>query len=309
MLSQHLVHKTLATGLLLLLVGRVLPALTPSGWNFNLTERCAETTRPDRECFYDDLSQCTPPGNWTLAVQSGDDDTPSCPCNEEFPTDTGAQSFLINAPGGPFTGPVTLAWEPHVDIGGSPNWRVNIKVDLDLYPHPCGANHFTWFAFMDHTSYGGGPLPRPDQTRFDFRADYRYWEPRGAARGIIGIQAVWDGKTRLIEISTVTPSWGDNYPGEPAVIDYVNDSTMQYVAVDASFYGVALPNSVEGQMQVDFLPILKSLIQKGFLARPAGGWPSTFTQAIYLAVETRNDTQTAAVVGDLRFTNWRIYEK
>lgn len=84
---------------------------------------------------------------------------------------------------------------------------------------------------------------------------------------------------------------------------------MQYVAADTNFYGVALPISIEGQLQVDFLPILKSIISKGFLTRPVAGWPSTVTQAIYLAVETRNDTQIAAVVGDLRFTNWRIYAK
>src|SRR3990167_7559064 len=166
---------------------------TPSGWNYNLTKRCVKTTKPSEPNYYEELSQCDPgfPGqykSWTIGISSENGVTADvCP-------QPSGQSFLVNA------GPITLSWLPHTDEFGNANWAANLKTDLYNFTHPCGANYFNWYMFMDHVGNFGGPLPSPNNLIFSATVNYNDFCPNGAARGLAMFQGHWNGKDRMIEI-------------------------------------------------------------------------------------------------------------
>lgn len=274
---------------------------TPSGFNYNLTKRCVKTTKPSEPNYYEETSQCDPPPipgipskHWTLAIES--ERELGVPCPEPM-----NQSFLVNGT----SSPVTLAWLSHTDEFGNSNWSVNMKTNLCDFTHPCGENYFSWYMFMDHIDYGGGPLPAPDKVEFSATVYYNDFCPNGASRAIALFQGYWNGKHRMVELHFQSTNWGDAEPGNPVIVWRAEDSNFQYLAVHGQYFGINIPKAQESPLTIPWRAVINTLISQGYLPVPSGGWS---TQAIGIGHEVHNWTPSLAVIADLWFTNFRIVE-
>lgn len=266
------------------------------GWDYNLTQRCVKSTNPNAENYYSDTSGCLVPNkNWTVAVQSEKALGASCPGVVN-------QSLPINQP----NGPLSLKFVPHVDEFGRKNWSVNLTTNLSNNSHPCGEGYFTWFVLMDHIAHGGGPFPRPDEIAFSATVNFNDFTPNGATRAIVGWQGWWDGKARSIEITFQGSGWGDNYPSEPDVFNYINNSSLEYVSLDGKVWGITAPKLVDTVIKVNWSEIIKNLVSRGFLQAPSNGWEKTQTTAVYIGHESNNFAVSNSVVSSLWVTNFRI---
>lgn len=271
-------------------------AVSQSGWDYNLTKKCAKTTLPGQQNYYEETAQCGGSvKHWTLAVQSEQQLGQSC-------TGPNTQSFLINGPGSP----VTLGWLPHTDEFGRNNWTINMKTNFGDITHPCGANNFTWYMFMDHAAHDGGPLPRPDKTKFSATLNYNDFVPNGATRGIAMYQGFWNNKSHSIELTFQGANWGDNYPNDPFVFDVKTSPTSDFIAVDGKAIGIEIPRLQDTYMSVPWHQIIQTLINAGYLQAPAGGWQNSATSAVGLGHEVHNLSADNAAIIDLWFTNFRV---
>ena len=269
----------------------------PYGWDYNLTKRCVKSTNSSAANYFQDNSQCDSSGkNWTVAAQSEKTyETGSCP----GPTN---QSFPINAAGSP----LLMDWLSHTDELGRSNWSVNLKTDLSATSHPCGAGYFTWYVLMDHLVHSGGPFPRPDQLSFSATVNFNDYTPNGATRAIAGWQGFWDGKARVIELTFQGTNWGDNYPNEPDIVDYLNTSSLQFVHMDGRALGILTPKEVDTKLNIDWTNIIKNLVSRGYLEAPSAGWENTVTTAVYVGHESHNWAASQSVISSLWVTNFRI---
>ncbi len=174
-----------------------------SGWDYNLTKRCAKSPYPDKPNYYQDTAECDASNkNWTIAVQSEKELGVSC-------QGVANQSLPIDQPGGP----LSLEWIPHTDEFGNKNWQINLSTDFITKTNPCGTNHFTWFTLMDHVSHNGGPFALPNNLSTSVIAKLNQDNPNGATRAFLGWQGWWDGKSHGIEINFFhTDNWGDADP-------------------------------------------------------------------------------------------------
>ena len=271
-------------------------AVSPSGWDYNLMKRCAKTTLPGQTNYFEDVAQCgTGLQRWTLAVQSESTLGQSC-------TGPNTQSFLINGPGSP----VTLGWLPHTDELGRNNWTINMKTNFGDITHPCGAGNFTWYMFMDHLAHNGGPLPRPDKTKFSATLSYNDFVPNGATRGIALYQGFWNGKSQSIELTFQGANWGDNYPNDPLVFDVKTTPETNFVAIDGKAIGIEIPRLQDTSMVVPWHQIIQTLITKGYLQAPSGGWQNSATSAVGIGHEVHNLSPNNSAIVDLWFTNFRV---
>jgi len=270
-----------------------------SGWDFNLTHRCVKSPHPDKENYYQDTADCPiVDKNWTIAVESEKDALlASCPgpVNQSFPINVGGS-------------PLTLKWLSHQSELGD-NWSVNLKTDLSTNTHPCGSGYFTWFVFMNHLGHGGGPLPRPNEVVFSATVNFNDFVPDGHTRAIAGWEGWWDGKARAVELDFQGTGWGDNYPDDPAVVNYIDNDRTEFVTVDGSAYGIYIQKFTDTEIKIEWITILEDLILRGFLKAPSGGWENTSTYNIFLGHETKNNQPDNSVVADLWFTNFRVEEK
>ena len=269
--------------------------MTPSGWNYNLTKRCVKTTLPNEPNYYEDMQQCGFgfPGqtkSWAIAAHSGREVGVPCP-------PPNSQSFLINS------GPVTLNWVPHTDEFGNNNWSVNMKTDFHNFAHPCGAQYFTWYMFMDHLAHGGGPLPNPDALRFSATVNYNDFCPAGGSRALAMFHGYWNGKQRMVEVQFQDTNWGDSQPGNPVIAMSDEDPTFQYLAIHGQYFGLRVPKAQDVVLTVPWHAVINTLISQGYLPAPEGEWA---TMAIGIGHETFNGTPSMAVVTNLWFTNFRI---
>lgn len=271
-------------------------ALSQLGWDYNLTKRCVKSVNPQEQNYFEDTAQCgTSLKHWTVAIQSEQTLGGSCP----GPVN---QSFLINDPGSP----VTMGWLPHTDEFGRNNWTVNMKTDFGSIAHPCGAGYFTWFMFMDHVDNNGGPLPRPDKTTFSTTLNFNDFVPNGATRGSALYQGYWNGKSQLVELTFQGLNWGDNYPNDPLVFDTKTTPEMNFVAIDGKAIGIEIPRLQDTYMAVPWHQIIQTLITKGYLQAPVGGWQNSATSAIGIGHEVHNFSPDNSVIADLWFTNFRV---
>ena len=266
------------------------------GWDYNLTKRCVKSPQKNNsENYYQDLLQCDIDGkNWTIAIQSEKELGKSCP----GPLN---QSFMVNSP----DSPITLNWLKHVDEYGNNNWSVNLKTDLVSKSHPCGNGYFTWVAFMDHVSHGGGPFPKPSEIVFSLTANANDYLPNGASRVILGWSGYWDGKARMIEMTIYGNNWGDNYPDNPKITNYINNQEYQFVHIEGKPYNINLPKNKDQKLFVPWYEIIQDIVSMGFLDKPTN-WNNTSTMSISVGHELNNFAQKNSGVIDLWFTNFRI---
>ena len=248
--------------------------------------------------------------------------------------------------GGSCPGKTNISFEPNLldspvtldKIKGPDGYSINLKTDLYNHAHPCGSGYFTWTTWHDHIGHGGGyaegdgkdgKLPRPDKLVTSVRAYYQHWLPDAAARGIIAFQGYWEdaeypnGRSHLIEISTLSDNWGDADPF-PSIVEEVDRDHLEYVHVDGeqippdvvsdmSEYHPHLVVGSEVQIQVDWLPLMDHLIGIDRLENPIpqGGdrWANTVSQSVFIGHELNNFSDDAAGVCDLWFRDFRVEEK
>ena len=270
--------------------------LKPYGWDYDLTKRCIKSTNPSAANYYQDLTDCSSEvKSWTVGIESEKSLTASCPGPE-------AQSFPINSPGSP----VTMQWANHTSELGK-NYAVNLHTDFSSITHPCGAGYYTWYAFMDHAQNNGGPYPLPNAVVLNVVVNYNDYTPNGNTRAMVGWNGFWDGKTREIELAFYqSPSWGDSYPNDPEVVNYLNTPTLQYVHVDGKAWNLSVTKLKDTQLKVEFYKIIQSLISKGYFETPSSGWQSTSTSAVWVSTETYSASSSNSVIASLWFTNFRV---
>ncbi len=281
---------------LLFLFPRNSLASIPSGWDYNLTKRCAKSVDPQGQNYFEDLTDCSMNGNWTVAVESEKTLSASCPGPPN-------QSFLING----VNSPVKLDWLSHIDELGRNNWSINLNNDFIHNTHPCGAGHWTWYVLMDNVLSTGGSLPRPDKITSSATISVTHIVHNGAIRALISWQGWWDGKARAIEIYLVKANWGDNHP-DPDIINVLNTSYLQAVDIDGSAIGISItPNTGNSQtVSVNWYQIITNLISRGLLTAPSAGWENTATSAVSVGNEVNNWTDTDAALVDMWVTNFRV---
>lgn len=272
--------------------GASTTASVPFGWDNGLHFPCAKTVSPNQPNFFQtSFPFCTGQKSWTIDVESEQAGQfgKSCP----GPVN---QSFPINKSGSP------LALQTFARPQG--NYTVELKTDLYNTTHPCGSGYYTFFSWMDHTSYGGGPLPTPDQLDLSFTYDYNDYTPNGAARFIAGFQGYWDGSGHMIEIDLSSTKWADMDP-DPLVV--LNAPAAHFLLLDGRALGINVTKGQTASMDIDWGAIIKMLVARKLIAAPAAGWSATSaaTQAVYIGTEARNDTASRAVVTDLFFTDWQ----
>lgn len=254
--------------LVFLLISSYANAQTPSGWDFNLTKRCAITNGILGSYNYQDRTQCPNVDwpSWTLTVESEDSPGDSCPgpVNE---------SFLINGS----NSPVQLSW-----IQNSYNWTVGMVVDT-YHNLPCWGNFFTFFAFGDRVYT---VLPSKDHLTAFHLISYFEWTPNSdqAARLIVGTQLQWDGVCHILEINLASQNWG-NDPLSPTV--YVNHAfnSCEYVVINGQYYGLSVPdNGTLVQAGIDWKYFIAEAIRNGWFTTPRN--PSV-TQSVYIGCEVK----------------------
>ncbi len=265
------------------------------GWDYNLTRRCARSPVPGAQNYYEDTPGCAAPDrNWTITVQAEKEFQNSC-----VGPDT--QSLPINEGGG-----LGVQWVEHADEFGRPNWQVILKTDFATHPHPCGAGAYTWFAFMDHWGLGGGPLPKPDRTVFRARVWYDDWAPNGAARLSAFYSGGWDGKGVIVEIDLASNNWDDAFPNVPDIVQALDSPAFQWVEMDGTAMGLGIDRQQETAITIRWDQIIPSLVARGYLVGPTGGWDTADTSSCAMSTETRNDAASGSVSAELRITDFRV---
>lgn len=200
-------------------------------------------------------------------------------------------SFVVNAQGSPVT------YAPWGTDG------FEIKMNLYDNTHPCTGRFFTWVVVQEHVDKGGGPFPHPLDLQVHFAsAWYLDWLPAASARGVVGVQYYWDGKARLIEIST--PShWGDGH-ADPLVIDHRTYPQLEYMNLDARVYGAGFRRGEMGAWTIDGLHLLHQAIRRG-LTRPTS-WMNVATTSVFAGFELHNHQATQAGVAHAKFERWEV---
>lgn len=264
---------------------------TPSGWDYDLTKECAITTgNPGDANYYADTKQCTSVKHWALVVESENAPGASCP-------GPGNRSFPINGA----NSPISLSWIPHTSDIGS-NWTVNLKVDQNTTPNPCGDDYFTYFGMMDHHDLNGGPLPDMTHLSSSHAVAYGEYTPRttDSARLLVGAQVFWDGKAHILEVDLARSQW-ENPAAHPAGTIYVNKDFggSEYVVLDAAYWNIAVADDSQAHtVTVPWNTLFAKAIASGWFTAPTG--PNA-TQAVYIGTEVKG-----RAVGNLYQTNFRV---
>ena len=266
-----------------------------------MKRRCVRGPFPGQPNYFEDTTECTSDGkHWTLAVQAESDFGQTC-------SGVNGQSLPINST----RSPVSFEYRR-----GTAGWTGHIATDLVGRAHPCGSGRFTWVAFMDHVSHGGGPLPQPHTLETSVVVNFASSEPNGNARFIVGWQGYWDNKSFGIEIQYYqSEDWGDNHPAEDIVtvehLDEGKPTANDFVALDARHmvFAHAIQRSVTQTITTDWSAIVLDLVKRGIIAAPSGGFEQATTTAIYVGAETHNLTPTRSVSIDLWFADFVAREK
>lgn len=285
----------LVTGILSFLTFTNTIYAANSGWDYNLTKRCAKSPYPDKPNYYQDTTQCdTSNKNYTIAVQSEKELGISC-------SGVANQSLPINQPGSP----LSIDWIPHSDEFANQNWQVNLSTDFITKSNPCGANHFTWYTLMDHVAHNGGPFALPNNLSTSVSAKLSQDNPNGATRAFLGWQGYWDGKSHGIEINFFhTDNWGDA-DSQPDIITSIKNPTLEFISMDGRTLGLNLNLGETKMLYVKWVDIIQSLITRGYLTAPSGGWNNSTSTAVYIGTEVNNFTSTNAAKTILSITNFR----
>ncbi|MEA1896654.1 MAG: beta-galactosidase, partial [Bacteroidota bacterium] len=267
------------------------------GWDYNLTKRCVKTTgNIGDENYYEDIAQCADEKHWLVAVESEKTFGASCPGPQ-------GRSFIVNEA----DSPMKLNWESHQSESGQ-NLSVNMKTDMINYPHPCGKDHFTWFAFMDQN----GLLPKPRELISSNTISYNdFVLPDSATRCIVAAQFFWDGKPHLIEIHVASTNWGDKDDHLGVIFSAKNIlGNMDYLALDGSYFGYQLHLSEDSNWKykdtlitIDWAPLIDFSINEGYFDAPTN-WDNTATQSVQVASEVYNEA-----IADLWHTHFKVNSK
>ncbi len=268
------------------------------GWDYNLTRRCVRSPVAGGLNYYEDATECPAPDrHWLVAVQAEKTLQSSC-------AGIATQSLPINAGGA-----LTLAWTPHTDEFGRPNWLVTMLSDFVNHAHPCGANTWTWYAVQDHWGQGGGPLPKPHELVFRASLWYDDWAPSGAARVSAMFSGGWDGHGVIVEVDLASRNWDDAYPGVPDIVQTANIPAFQWVEMDGTAMGLGIPRQQDTPITIRWDQIIPDLVARGYLIGPQNGWSTAATSSCTLSTEVRNDSQSNAVSAELRFTSFRVSDQ
>jgi hypothetical protein len=151
------------------------------------------------------------------------------------------------------------------------------------------------------------------QLNFHFGLWWNYWVPNGAARCMVGFNALWGGKYHFIEVGNNSPNWGDGWPNDLELIHYQNvwqyGDTMDYVYLNGSSPLIKLPLLPNQPAAVAYdikpLPIYKLLVERGILPAPPD-WNNVEVISVGLATELNNFSIDKSGIVDLWFTDWRI---
>ena len=119
-------------------------------------------------------------------------------------------------------------------------------------------------------------------------------------------QGYWDGKPHLLELTFQGKNWGDNYPADATIFDIKNLSSLDFIAIDGKAFGIQIPRLKNRLLQVPWNTIIQTLIDKGRLKAPSGGWATALTQAVGVGYELKNNAPSNSIVGDLWLTNFRV---
>jgi len=266
------------------------------GWDPGLTHRCVRTPHPDKDNYFEDLTDCpTTNQSWTVAVHSETTQRSYGPDN---------QSFLINHP----DSPVSLQWRPVRDEAGAKHLGIQLTTNFETIAHPGGAGYFTWFVLMDHLAHGGGPLPRPDQLTSQVQVTYNDSTPNGATRAFVGITATWDGQTHGAEVCFVLHNWGNNDPA-PDVRASIKNNALEFVTLDGAPLGITVTEGEPSLVRVNWHRIVKDLAKGGYFSPPEQGWANTQTAAVYVGTEVNNFSPTASASATLLIREFVIVNK
>jgi hypothetical protein len=109
----------------------------------------------------------------------------------------------------------------------------------------------------------------------------------------------------MIEMTIYGNNWGDNYPDNPKITNYINNQEYQFVHIEGKPYNINLPRNKDQKLFVPWYEIVKDIVSMGFLDKPAN-WDNTSTMSISIGHELHNFTQNNSGVIDLWFTNFRV---
>lgn len=273
------------------------------GWNYDLTDPTVTSPFPTEANYFSEPGALLPgASHWTIAIESenGPGDSAPGPACQSFPINdiTGAPNSI--------PGVAMLQWAPHVDETGTRNWAVELKTDLYDNPHPAGAGYFTWYAFGENVDLGGGPLPEPDTAAFDVDLLYKAWLPDAGARVSVVWQGYWNGESHQIEIdlSRQSGAWGAN-TGD--LVQNVRITPgLTFLQLNGAALGLDLIPDVNTHVHVEWHSIVQTLIDRGLIDAPAGGWSNSVSQAFYVSTELANQSATHAGIADLWLDDFRI---
>jgi hypothetical protein len=273
------------------------PSAARYGWDYNLTKRCAKTPSPRGVNYYEDTTGCDAGSahKWLLAVESGAGGS-TCP-------GIASQSYLFNGP----NSPVSISWTPHVDEFGNKNWMVSLSTDFITHTQTCSAETknpgWTWVMFQDQS----GPHPKLQNFQTDVLVNFSDETPNGNTRAFISSAVFWDGKMYAMEIS-VSTSYDDGYPDDPYVMSTEYTSLTEFVTIDGRALGIAVEKNRESRVTVDWFPIYRLMVDRGFFTAPSQGWDHTFIRvgAAGIGTETYTVSATNAAAARLSFTNFRV---
>lgn len=276
-----------------------------AGWDYNLTKQCASTTgTPGLPNYYSITPQCSPPSGtptkyWQLGIQT--ENTLGATCISGA---TNGRTDLVNGT----NSPIRLNWLTHnSDIGQ--NWAVNMKIDRSSYPPPpsCTGTVWTWFAFQDNASQGGGPLPSITSLESSHRLNFSYYLPNSASDGarlIASAVFFWGGVSHQIEIDLFSINYGYPAPTQPGLLNKVNYANgNEYIVLDGAYFGATVPanTTADTTVWIPWYQILQQAVSRGWLSTPPTGQGNSSTISVNISIETKN-----RAIADLYHTNFRI---
>lgn len=204
-------------------------------------------------------------------------------------------------------------------------WQVKMRTDFSKMDHPCGGNQHTWLTFMDSIHHnGGGPFPTVGKTLLEVTVQCKDMTPKAypepvirdldAVRHMAGWYGAWGGRRYGVELSFRRVNWGDAYRADKLVIasqqtlDGQGVSYNHYVHVDGSAWAVGpVGADRETKLRIPWGRVLKDLCKAKWFDPPAD-WREAKTEAVYMSLEVKNMTPRPPVIGELAFTNFRVWE-
>jgi len=272
---------------------------TNTGWDYDLTKKCVKTIDKNTpQTYFEDTTQCTTGDkNWTLGIQSEKDLGQTC-------FGINGQSLAVNQE----NSLLSINWIPHTNEFNNSNWKVDLTTDLVTKTHPCGAGKFTWYVLMDHTGHHGGPLANPQNisSSIDLTVNTDN-SSNNATRALVAWGGWWDGKLHEIEMNFyISDKWGDNDP-QPDIITSVKNSDMEFISMNSrvSPWNIYINPNETKNINIKWIDVINSLISRGYMTTPVGGWNNATSVVVYVGTEVNNFTATNAGKTTLSVTNFR----